>query len=167
MMVDMAAIAGVTGALRSANDILKAVVHAHDITIVQGKIAELQREILSAQSSAFNAQSDQFALLQDKRDLEEKVASLETRATEKERYQLDQIAPGVFAYKLKPETKPIEPPHHICAECYNRGHKSILQQEARYPGRSTVMVCFGCGLEVYTSGARVTEFKPRGRPSGH
>lgn len=159
-MVDITSIAGSIGALKSAIDILRSISDARDMTLVQSKVADLQREIIGAQLSALNAQAEQFELIQANRELTEKIKALETWSKEKERYVLEELAPGAFAYSLRTDAIPKEPLHQICAGCYNRGQKSILQHEMRTPGRSNVFVCNSCSEEVYVNGMRFPEHSP-------
>jgi predicted SprT family Zn-dependent metalloprotease len=78
---------------------------------------------------------------------------LEAWETEKERYELKGLGTGgPFAYALKEDAKGADPAHYICASCYQRGEKSILQQEFRVPGRDEVLVCHKCGSDLYVNG---------------
>ena len=94
---------------------------------IQGKVIELQGVILAAQSSALAAQSDQFTLLEQIRELKAEMAKLEAWNAQKQRYGLKEIVPGSFAYVLKRSEAKGEPAHAVCAACYERGAKSILQ----------------------------------------
>jgi hypothetical protein len=95
---------------------------------IQTKVVELNGIILSAQSSALAAQSNQFTLLQRVGDLEKEIAGFKAWDTEKQRYELAEVAPSVFTYRLKPEMGQGEPVHQICAACYKHGKPSILQR---------------------------------------
>src|SRR5690606_27378746 len=136
------------GGLKTASDIAQSLVTLRDASVVQAKTIELQSVILAAQSSAIAAQSQQFALLERIRELEEHVARVEAWNTEKKRYKLTEIGFGQFAYILKEEESAGEPKHMLCANCYNRGEKSILQNELRNPGRHTVTFCDNCNSEL-------------------
>ncbi len=88
--------------------------------------------------------NDERAALVDKiRQLEEKVASLEAWNTEKQRYQLVDIGEGTFAFALKQSMSGGEPPHYICANCYEHSEKSILQH-THLPSGSDSMTCHRC-----------------------
>ena len=126
-MVDVGSIAAAIGSLRAASELTKGFLDLKEAAAVQGRVIELQSVILSAQSSAMAAQSDQMTLLEEIRGLKEKMAKLEAWETEKQRYQLTDFGSGTFAFVLKPEKADGEPPHKICANCYNEGQKSILQ----------------------------------------
>ena len=93
---------------------------------------ELQTVIFEAQGDALAAQSEQFTLSQRVRDLEAEVANAKAWDAEKQRYQLQEFPTGALAYVLKPEADNGEPPHRLCANCYQEAHKSILQTIARH-----------------------------------
>jgi hypothetical protein len=114
---------------------------------VQGKVIELQGVILAAQSSALAAQSDQLALLEDIRGLKQKMADLEAWAAEKKRYKLTDYGGGTFAYALKPDAAEGEPAHRVCADCYQKGHKSILQFIMTTVNRQERHICPSCKTE--------------------
>lgn len=121
-------IAGALASLKAASEIAKAMIGLRDATAIQLKVIELNGEILSAQSSALSAQEAQSALLQRVGNLEKEIADLKAWDAEKERHELKEVHPGSFAYALKPDSGSTEPPHSLCARCFNEGHKSILQK---------------------------------------
>src|SRR4051812_38889240 len=114
-------------ALKSAYDLAKGLIDVRDATVLQGKVFELQRQILSAQESALAANNAQATLLEEISQLKAAIAGFEAWDTEKKRYQLTDFGGGTFAYVLKPEAAAGEPAHRLCARCYGEGHKSILQ----------------------------------------
>lgn len=125
-MVGFTDIAAATS-LKIAGDIAKAMLDLRDSKIADAKVRELQQAIIDAQGSVFAAHQDRSALIERVRDLEKQVADFEQWAAEKIRYQLTEVTPKTFAYTLKPEAAGAEPPHWICAACYQSGKKSILQ----------------------------------------
>lgn len=81
------------------------------------------------------AQSEQAALINEKRKLEDQIRKFETWETESQRYQLQELPPGVFVYGLLTErAKPGEPFHQLCQQCYNSGRKSILHRDEQRNG---------------------------------
>jgi polyhydroxyalkanoate synthesis regulator phasin/ribosomal protein L32 len=127
-MVDMAMISGAMSALKAAADTTKLMIASHDASVIRQKAIELQAQIFTAQQNALAAQSDQFALLEQIRELEKQIANLEAWDTEKQRYELKRLASGGVVYSLKEDASGGEPPHQICAACYQHGKKSILQK---------------------------------------
>jgi hypothetical protein len=75
-MVDIAAIAGLATSFRSIVEITKTMKDVHDANVIQTKVFELTREIMSAQAFALAAQTAQSELLESKRELEAKYPSL-------------------------------------------------------------------------------------------
>ena len=130
-MMDMGSIAALVGSLKTAGEITKAAVDMRDGQMLQAKVIELQTVILTAQSNALTAQQDQFALLDRVRSLETEIAGLKAWDAEKQNYVLSEVAPGAFAYALKPDSKVSEPPHWLCVNCYNHSQKSLLQDAGR------------------------------------
>jgi hypothetical protein len=154
-MIDMRTIASAVGSLNTAAQIAKGVVGLHDMQTVQTKVIELQQVILAAQSSTLTAQSDQMTLLEDLRTLRAKMAELEAWETEKARYDLKDFGGGTFAYELKPGEARGEPMHRLCANCYQRGHKSILQTTGRNAYKQDVAMCPSCRT-LFHFGVRVS-----------
>lgn len=128
-MTDIATISAAIGSLRTAAEIAKGMIGLRDTAIIQGKVIELQSAILAAQSSALAAQSEQFDLINKIRDFEKDIARMKAWDSEKEKYTLKQVQPRSLAYAIKPEAQGSEPAHYICANCYEKGEKRILQQK--------------------------------------
>ena len=144
-MPDMALIAQTVSTLKSAFDFSKTLIGLRDAAMINEKVIELQRIILSAQSEAMAAQTDQVALLEAKRQLEKQIAQMEAWETEKQRYELKSgYFGGAFVYALKPEARVSEPPHWICATCYQAHKKSILQRGAEPKGGNWPWQCPNC-----------------------
>src|SRR6266542_2735441 len=147
-MVDMAAIAGAAGALKSALDLAKTALGMRDPALIRAKISEMQGEISSALASAITAQTDQLAMLNRVGDLEKEVARFKAWDAEKDRYALEERPPGVFVWTLKQEAaKPGEPIHCICPTCYQRDKKSVLQAGETSHGAHE-LTCHECGTKL-------------------
>lgn len=120
-MVIAEAISGL-GAVKTAFDLAKALENIHETVARDRAIIDLQKEILAAQAA-------QFALLERVGKLEKEVAQLEAWDADKQRYQLAELAPRIFAYSLKEGMANGEPQHHLCTACYDAGFKSLLKRE--------------------------------------
>ncbi|MCE9649891.1 MAG: hypothetical protein K8R18_09745 [Parvibaculum sp.] len=156
-MIDMASIQAAAGSIKAAAEITNALLKLKIGAEIQSRVVDLNTQIIAAQVSTLAAQADQFALLEQVRELEKQVAALEAWETEKQRYELTEVGPGVFAYKPKSGMEGTEPAHKICANCYQDAHISILQAEVRNPGRVSMLVCNQCGSELILSGSRGPE----------
>ena len=75
-MDEVSAMDRLATSLSAVVEITKAMRDISDVNLIQTKIFELTREIMSAQACALVVQSVQVDLLQSKRDLEEEIAKL-------------------------------------------------------------------------------------------
>ncbi len=151
-MPDMSALGAAMTSFKAMKDITEAMIGMRDTALFQGKAIELQSKIMDAQSSVFAANEERAMLIEKVSALEKQIARLEAWETEKQKYELKEIVGGAFAYSLKKEAAGTEPPHEICASCYQKGTKSFLQQVQRDHGRAVVKVCHDCGSEIYIHG---------------
>jgi hypothetical protein len=147
-MVDLSAIAGMATSMRAAIEITKAMKDVHDANLIQTKTFELTREIMAAQSYAMEAMQAQTALLATVRDLEEKISKLETWNAEKARYELREVSPGVLAYTMKAGTEQGQPSHMLCANCYDRGTKSVIQSTQELQAGRRMHICPHCKSKI-------------------
>ena len=138
------AIAGIS-IFKTMLDTARGLKDIHDATARDQVAFTLQRQILEAQTA-------QMALVDDVGSLKAKLAEFETWDAEKQRYQLEEIVPGVSAYRIKDAVRDGEPDHYICANCYGRRVKSVLQAESWQPMRCRVLVCHACGSVLYRDG---------------
>jgi hypothetical protein len=152
-MPDFGAITAIASSLNAAVNITKAMKDLNDFSVVQSKVIELQSAILEAQSGVFEANAERSALIERIGQLEKEVADFKAWETEKQRYELKAISTGAFAYALKANGQGTEPPHYICANCYEHQKKSVLQQKARSIvdnsiGLPTQYRCPGCNSQI-------------------
>jgi hypothetical protein len=129
------------GALKSAFDMAKGLKDIDNAARRNAAVIELQEKILTAQS----VQSD---LVERMRELELQVAGFETWKAEKKRYKLTDFGGGTFAYLLKAEAADGEPSHRLCAQCYQKNQKSILQFLHRSHGQDYYK-CQNCGEQMF------------------
>lgn len=138
----------VTG-LQTAGQIAKSIHQLITSAEVKAKVIELQDAILSAQQSALSAQSEQFSMIQRVRDLEEEIARVKAWEEEKKRYKLVSPWSASFVYALKESCNGAEPPHWICAKCYDDGRRTVLQPKKVDLGFIN-LTCPTCKSEVHT-----------------
>lgn len=150
-MVDLSAIAAATTSLKSAFDIARGIAELKTAVDIQGQVFELQRVILAAQRETFAANEAQSTLLKQVDSLEKEITRLEAWDAEKQRYQLTEIGPSVFAYSLKPDARGSDPDHKVCAACYEEGRRGVLQQESR-PLRKIALVCPNGHNDIFPNG---------------
>ena len=146
------------GAIKSAGDTVKSLVQLRDISLVREKAIELHSQILAAQESALNAKAREATLIAEIHDLKEQIAQLKQWDADKQAYELCAVGTGAFAYACKPDAKPSEPPHWLCAKCFNEQRKSLLQYAGRTNGRhDSVYACGTCGDKVQTPWSNTPE----------
>lgn len=146
-MVDLIAIKGAIDGLKAARDIAKTAIDLRDATLLQDKVIELNDAILSAQSSALDAQADQLAMANRIDDLERQIAQFEAWEAQKKRYKLTDFGGGTFAYELQPGMENGEDPHRACANCFEKGHRSVLQFKSRTVFQQDRYACPACNSE--------------------
>lgn len=130
-MPDISAFASALTSLNAAKDIAQAMIGLRDTAAFQTKLIEFQRKLIEANNAALAAQEERSVLLARIATLEQQVARLETWHTEKQNYELKEVASGAFAYVLKQSARGSEPEHWLCAQCYQNNKKSILQVHRR------------------------------------
>ena len=126
-MIDMGSIAAAVSSLKGASDIAKGLLSLHTMAEVQSKAIELNQAIIDAQHQIFAANTAQSALAERVRQLEGDIARMKDWDTQKERYKLAAPFEGCMVYALQKSMSNGEPAHYICAACYQRGQRSILQ----------------------------------------
>jgi hypothetical protein len=139
--------------LNAAGEGLQKLIETRDLVKFGDTFRKMHGEILAAMQGAIAAQTREATLLGRVSDLEKEVASFETWNAEKERYELKQLARGgpAFAYAIKADAKGSEPFHCICATCYQRRIKSILQfSKALFGSDEKIIKCPACGSETHT-----------------
>jgi uncharacterized coiled-coil DUF342 family protein len=140
-------------AVKTAFDLAKGLKDIDDAARRNAAVIELQEKILAAREA-------QSTLLERISELEKKVASFEAWDSEKQRYELKSLAPGVFAYRLKEAMADGEEIHDLCAACYQHGKRSLLQRRDRL--REHLMNCSECKAEIKIGhdtyqGVRITD----------
>ena len=130
------------GIFKSLLDMAKGLKDINDATVRNTAIIELQEKILAAREQ-------QSVLAERVRDLEKEVARFENWETEKLRYQLEELPPGILVYTLKEGMENGEPPHKICGTCYQKGIKSLLHHGDQNNGL-TLWKCYECGFKERT-----------------
>jgi hypothetical protein len=131
--------------LKAALDIAKGVKDLNDTTARQGASIELMEKIITAQG----AQSE---LIHEVRELEAEVTRLKDWAADKARYELRDVGQGCMAYALKEAMANGEQSHALCANCYTKDKKTVLQPRQRDVGRAITLECHECGSVLVTRG---------------
>ena len=150
-MAVLATFSTVTGSLKAAGETVKAMIDLRDAAVFHSKAIELQQQISAALADAISAYESQTTALQRVRELEEKVAKFEKWDAEKNRYEMKNIGWGATVYMLKPEARSTEPPHWVCAHCYQKGEIFIIQNTVEGKNRTNARrgwFCPSCHNEI-------------------
>ena len=147
-MADISAIAAAVSALNGAKDISQAMIGLRDSAAFQSKLIEFQSKLIDANSATFAAQDERAALLKRIGQLEEEVAAFKAWEADKNRYELEDLYTGLFAYIPKKGMENGEPPHALCANCFQRKTKSILQSNGSHDVHHHEWFCAACNFRA-------------------
>lgn len=103
-------------------------------------------------NSLIRLQTEQLAMQSAILDFQEEQRRIERFRTEADRYELKKTEQGSLVYELKPSHAGGDPDHCICATCYEKQIKSVLQ-----PVAHNTLSCTTCGGTFY---------RPDGQGSG-
>ena len=143
-MVGMSEAMAAYQGLKTGFDLLQGLNAAAKGAAINDVKFKLGQHILDAQAALTAANSAQADAAETIRQLEQEIVRLKQWEGEKERYELKRYNPGSLAYSLKPDMAQGEPPHRLCANCYQQGKKAILQATHRTPGRYREHICPSC-----------------------
>lgn len=108
--------------------------------------AGIQPIIVEFTSKLMDAQQHHALLVKRITDLEQQLMKFENWETEKQRYELVKLEPGIFLRRVKVGMENGEPAHEICANCYDNGKKSLLHNLGHVNGL-THWKCHSCGFD--------------------
>jgi Zn finger protein HypA/HybF involved in hydrogenase expression len=131
--------------LKLIGDAAKGMIGLKTDTEVRTAVYDIQEKLLSAQQEMFAVNAAQTVMVERIRDLEKQIANMEAWETQKQRYQMASPCAGSTVYALKKSMADGEPPHYLCANCYQQRKPSIMQNaqissQIRYSGTT----CFKC-----------------------
>lgn len=148
-MLDGTALVSAAGGIKTAFDLAKGLQALNTSTEVRQKTSELLDAVVDARFKLMEAADTQAALLERIKDLEQKVAEFENWDREKERYELQSIDRGAFAYVHKAGMEGSEHPIWLCQTCFDQRHKSALQYRGQsksvgHTGGHGMQAAWGC-----------------------
>ena len=113
--------------VQALGTLLKAANGLANYNEIVAAISEVNTKLMQANTVALTSQEKQAALANRISELETELRGFKNWDNEINRYELRQLAPGIFAYGLKPGQENGEPPHLLCPNCVSRHQKSLLQ----------------------------------------
>lgn len=138
---------GATNLITGSASAVKAVVEL--VRKPNPDLVEIKAIAVDAIDKLMEAKTAQM-MQQDKLlELENQIRKRDRFQQESQRYALTKTELGGFVYTLKPDDPSGEPAHDICAACFEREIKSVLQAV-----NFNTLGCPACGAQV---------FKPDGR----
>lgn len=111
-------------------------------------VSKILEGLIAVQSEALSLQERHLLLTTKMQDLEKECDRLKDWQIEKERYDLKEIAPGVFARIEKALVSNLQSAHKFCATCFEQNSKAPLQQEKIEVGRRLSLTCHRCRAKV-------------------
>lgn len=140
-------IAELAGGLTATNALIK-IVEGLNAANTQAKLNEVRVELsgkLLQVMAALNAALAAETVSADRiRDLEKEIVRLKDWEGEKKRYELKNIGGGAFGYMPKKGMDEGEPPHWLCANCFDRGHRSVLQFQKSVTDKGAPIDLYRC-----------------------
>ena len=142
-------VSAILSSLKAAKDIAESLIGLSNAETVRTKVGEIKGKFLDAQDAIFAVNQERAALIDRVSELEQQIRQLEDWNIEKQKYELEDLGVGSFAYRSIACADALEPPHRLCARCYQDAKKSILQSilPQVYAGFYTLR-CSRCGSEV-------------------
>lgn len=150
MPIDIGSIAAAVSSLKAAGEIVKGLLNAQTMAEVRRGTAELQSGLIAAQHAIFEANATQATLVERIRELEKEIADKEAWGAEKQRYKLANPYSGVTVYAVTKVMSNGEPPHYVCANCFQGGKLAMLATSTSKEG----WLCFVCGACKFTAQTR-------------
>lgn len=147
--MDFGQIAGAVSSLKVAGDIAKGLMSLHTMAEVQSKAIELNEKIIAAQHQIYEANAAQTTLIERVRELEGQIAAMKNWDAEKQRYKLATPYSGVTVYALQKSMSDGEPPHYVCANCFQNRKRAILANTVAKDG-FVAIVCAACKFVAQT-----------------
>jgi len=126
------------------------------IAHLEARVTALQQANVLLELTAMELKETIMAQKSRILDLERENMQLKDWNIEATRYELVELPPAIFVYKLKESAQNTDPPHYICAHCYNHAVKSILQRHPQARPGQSVFLCLTCKA-VFNAGKPQSE----------
>lgn len=145
-MTDIMAIGGGIAAVKNLVDLLGKL--ADGVSTQQAKaMSQLYDSVLDIQQQLLTAQNREYELLARCRALEEEIAHTRDWQAEATRYVLRSVDGGVVRQqKAKDDSR--NPPHWLCANCFEEQKRSYLQRDPKIVDGRHVWNCPRCTTAV-------------------
>lgn len=147
-MMSYTDMATLVGSAKTAVDMALGMSKLKDQAEYSAKALEMHAHLASLLAELAQASIAQHAAQDEARDLRKQLDDLRNTLRDLERYKLNTPFPGVVVYALDEAKSNGEPPHYLCATCYPKGIKSILNSADI--NHWQFFKCFVCNAQVRT-----------------
>jgi len=113
------------------------------------QLIEFQNALIGLQSLIASVQQENATLIRQKSDAEEELKRMKDWDAEKKRYKMATPYSGVTVYAVQKSMSNGEPPHYLCANCFQNRKLSILAHSTPKEG-FVAIVCAGCRFTAQT-----------------
>jgi len=144
----MTIVSSALASFNHANNLIKAIFELKVDSATIDKVTAIQSELASVQNGYLALIQQNTSLVTEKDDLKKQIAELETWETERQRYELQNVAPEVCAYVIKESARGSEPLHWLCCKCYNESKKGIFNLFSEYASGKTYR-CTICNSDLH------------------
>lgn len=127
-----AEIAAAVQSTKALAELLKAANGLSNHVELLAAVNTVQEKLSQALISNLEGAEKQAALLERVRELEKRIAEVESWGRQMQRYVLFAFPTGTLAYAIKPGMEQGEPPHYLCTTCVERKQKTTLQPHGRF-----------------------------------
>ena len=114
---------------------------------LQAQGSQLLGEIIALQITISGLVKEKDAAHEEAQEYKNRYLQLADWNAQAARYELKEIATGVFVYASKNDTEGTDPAHWLCPNCYQDRNKSILQRKSRDWG-GTTYACPRCSTSI-------------------
>lgn len=144
-MIDpTSAIAGLSALAKTVADIAS----SNDAAQRNALLIEFQKALIQTQGITASEQRKNASLAARNQELEQEIVRLKDWAAERDKYELKEVATGIFARVEKSYVGPLKSAQKFCANCFEQREKRILQFQNVEVGRKKSLVCGHCKSTV-------------------
>lgn len=134
--------------VQALGGLLKAANGLANYNEIVAKVSEVNSKLMQANAVSLASQEKQASLVSQVHELEGCIKALKAWKAEAEKYEIKEAATGVFVFLEKGYAGKLQSAQKLCANCFNQGSKSLLQQQHVEVGRQLSLVCHKCKANV-------------------
>lgn len=115
------------GSAKALRELVKAATSLANNNELIAAVSDVNSKLMDATAVALESQVAQSHQLARVRELEDELAKAAGWEAQAARYALQEMSIGKFAYALRPQSANGDPLHFLCANCFVKHQKSLLQ----------------------------------------